>query len=924
MSGRRVRFLVAAGLLALPSSIFAQTTGSIRGDVASVTGTPVPGASAVLTGEPIRGAERKAVTGPNGEFFFTGLPTGLYSVRAEAGGFSPREVTELRVRINTTTSVSIVLAPMEQITEELTVTSESPLINLTGSDVGNNYSADFLEDLPTRRNMWDIISVSPGMSQSDEGNDRQVAFGSSVQSNSWHVDGLDTSAPETGSAWWYVNPDVIAEIQVLGIGAPAEFGNLLGAAFNVVTKSGTNDFKGTLNAFYQSGSLTDENVGLADTDHPHFTRTEYHDLSLVVGGPLKHDRAWFFAAAQTVRDAIAQPGVDPNFAPVNAAERYDLKFDVRINDANQLSFKGHSEDFSIPEAGSAFVAPSASGFESGTNPAWGLGFSSVLNAKNLFEFHYAGWKSDDHWKSQTGSTEPPFVDYSPPGGGPPVYSGGVLFPFDYNTDLDQADVKLSHFADDFIKGSHDFRFGVQYSNGSAATDIFAGAGGSYYYRYEYYPGYPYYYKYTFTPFRYGAKQDSAAAFADDSWKVSDRLTLNLGVRYDHSNGWIPSYPRLDDQGHETAVKLPGINDVIDWNTISPRLGFAWVATRDQKTVVRGSAGEYRDGNVSGNWDYPPPGVPPTQIFLQDPETGLYDTLLYEIATDEFNIDPDLQAPRTYQYALGADRQFGDSWSAGAQLVYKDTDNLVGWEILGDGVYEPFLYTDPETGKTFQLANIIEQPTVRKGNRPGPGSLAGAGAKYEQKYRALLLTFQKHFGGGGSLQGSYTYSKSTGLIPRMLSDTQFNPFYGSREGADPNNFINADQYLQGDRKHMFRLEGDYMLPWDLELNGVVNLQSGRAYNRQTRVPLNQGLTRIIVEPASDDMRLPSTTLVDLAIGKRFKLPRGTTLKVDAQVFNVFNEDAPQFWETLALQPGDRFVPSDWVLPRRVMLRLGLEF
>lgn len=916
--------VLAAGLLALPLSLSAQTTGSVRGEVSRAGEGPLAGAAVVLTGEPIRGAERRAETGPSGDFFFNGLPTGAYSVRAELTGFTPQVLNEVRVRINTTTSVTLFLTPLEEITDELTVTSEAPLINLTGSEVGSNYSSDFIEDLPTKRNFWDLVSASPGMSQTTEGSDRQVAFGSNVQSNSWHVDGLDTSAPETGSAWWYINPDTIAEIQVLGIGAPAEFGNMLGAAFNVVTKSGTNDFKGAFNAYFQDDALTGENITLADSEHPHFTRTEFHDLTLTAGGPLRQDRAWFFAGVERLRDAIAQPGVDPAFAPLNRADRYDVKVDVRITDGNQLALKGHYEEWGIPESGSAFIAPSASGFESGTNPAWGLNFTSVLTNKDLFEFHYAGWWGDDLWRSQTGSTEPPFVDFSPPGGGPPVYSGGVPYPFDYVTYINQADVKLSHFADDFIKGSHDFRFGVQYSNGSAETDISAGFGGGYYYRYEYYPGYPYYYKYTFTPFRYGAKQDSIAGFADDSWKVTDRLTLNLGVRYDHQQGRIPSYPRLDEDGRETAEKLPGISGVIDWNTISPRLGFAYVATEDQKTVVRGSAGIYRDGNVSGNWDYPPPALGPAQTFLLDPDTGQYDILLFEVITDEFAIDPDLQAPRTYQYALGVDRQFGDSWAAGAQLVLKKTDNLVGWEILGDGVYEPFLYTDPQTGKVFELANIIESPTVRKGNRPGAGSLAGAGAKYEQDYRALLLTLQKRFRKGGSLMGSYTYSKSTGLIPRMLSSTQFNPFYGSREGTDPNNYINADQNLQGDRKHMFRLQGTFDLPWELELTGVVNLQSGRAYARQARVPLNQGLTTIIVEPASDDRRLPSTALVDLGIGKRFKLGGDVVLKLDAQVFNLLNEDANQFWETLVLGPGDRFQESDWVLPRRVMLRLGVEF
>jgi outer membrane receptor protein involved in Fe transport len=926
MSGRLARCVLAAGLLALPHPLLAQTTGSIRGEVADSANVHLAGAVVTLTGEPIRGAERTAVTGATGTFLFTGLPTGLYTLRAELGGYAPLELKDVRVQINTTTSVPFVLAPMEAIQEVMTVTSEAPLISLTGSQVGNNYSADFIEDLPTGRNMWDLVSVSPGMSQTTQYGDRQVAFGSNIQSNSWNVDGLDVSAPETGSAWWYINPDTIAEIQVLGIGAPAEFGNMMGAAFNIVTKSGTNDFEGGFNAFYQADSLTDDNVTLGDADHPHFTRTKYHDLTLTAGGPIKQNRAWYFASAETLRDAIAIPGVDPDFAPENRADRFDAKLDLSITPSHQLSAKYHYEDWALPESGSAFVAPSAAGFESGTNPAWGLGLTSVLGSKNLFEFHYAGWWSDDFWRSQTGSTEPPFVDYSPPGGGPPVYSGGVLFPFDYVTYLHQFNAKLSHFADDFIQGDHDFKFGVQYSYGSAETDIFAGLGGSYYYHYVYegyYGSYSNYYKYTFTPFRYGAKQTAASAFVDDSWQINDRLTLNLGVRYDRQNGRIPSYPRLDDDGDETAVALPEIDDVVDWQNVSPRLGFAWVATADQKTVVRGSFGVYVDGNVSGNWNYPPPGIPPTRIFQLDEETGEYDLLVAEIATDEFAIDPDLEAPRTLQYALGVDRQLGASWAVGAQLVYKDTDNLVGWEVLDDGVYEPFEFVDEETGRVFQLVNIVEFPTVRKGNRPGPGSLA-PDEEYHQEYEALLLTAQKRFARGWSLMGSYTYSESTGLIPRMLSDTQFNPFYGSREGADPNNYLNADQLLQGDRKHMFRVQGNFTLPWGLELAGALNVQSGRPYSRQARVPLDQGLTTIIVEPASDDRRLPSTALIDLALGKRITLPHDVVLKLDAQVFNLLNEDSHQFWETLVLAPGDTFVESEWVLPRRVMLRLGVEF
>lgn len=921
MDGRLRVLVLAAGLLALPLSLCAQTTGSVRGEVADPAGAALPGVTVTLTGEPIRGAERTASTGPSGGFLFAGLPTGLYSVRAELDGFTPQTLDEVRVRINTTASVQIVLAPMEAIHEEMTVTSEAPLINLTGSEVGNSYTAEFLEDLPTNRNFWDLVSASPGMSQSTQTSDRQSAFGSNIQSNSWHVDGLDTSAPETGSSWWYINPDTVAEIQVLGIGAPAEFGNMLGAAFNVVTKSGNNDFQGSINAYYQDDSLTDGNV---EVDGVGFTRDRYHDLTVTAGGPLRRDRAWFFAAVETLRDAISLPGTDPAFAPENSADRYDVKLDLRINDSNQLSAKYHYEDWAIPESGSPFIAPEATGFESGTNPAWGLNYSSVVNPKTLFELRYAGWWGDDFWRSITGSTESPFVDFSPPGGGPPVYSRGVPYPFDYETSHDQVDAKLSYFAEQFLGGGHDFRFGIQYSEGTAETDVFAGFDGGYYYRYEYYPGYPYYYRYTFTPFRYGADQESWAAFADDSWRVNDRLTLNLGVRYDRHEGWFPDYPRLDENGDSTGETIPGIDPVIDWDHVSPRIGFAWIATADQRTVVRGSYGVYRDGNVSGNWDYPPPGVPPSQTFILNPETGEYE-LLFEEVTPAFAIDPDLEAPRTLQYALGAERQFGSSWAAGVQLLYKDTDNLVGWEILDDGEYSIFEYEDPETGRVFQLVEYDEDgaPTRRKGNRPGAGSLA-PGAEYEQEYRALMLTVERRLAGGWSLNGSYTLSESEGLIPRMLAQDQFNPFYGSREGSDPNHFINARQLLQADRRHMFRLQGSFTLPWDMELTSVVNLQSGRPYNRQARVPLSQGLTSFIVEPASDDNRLPSATLVDVSLGKRVQLPNDLELKLDAQVFNLFNDDAPQYFETLVLGPGDQFIGTDWVLPRRLMLRVALEF
>ena len=173
---------------------------------------------------------------------------------------------------------------------------------------------------------------------------------------------------------------------------------------------------------------------------------------------------------------------------------------------------------------------------------------------------------------------------------------------------------------------------------------------------------------------------------------------------------------------------------------------------------------------------------------------------------------------------------------------------------------------------------------------------------------------------------------------MLSQVQFNPFYGSGEGHNPNNYINAEQRLQADRPHMFLVAANFALPANFELGTVINMQSGRAFNRQIRVPgslIGQG-TRVIMSPAGESDpgggaagadpggRLPFNTLVDLAIGWRVNLGGSGVLKLDAQIFNLFDDDSHTFYQTLVIQPGDQFSPDSFQTPRRVMLRAGLQF
>jgi hypothetical protein len=123
--------------------------------------------------------------------------------------------------------------------------------------------------------------------------------------------------------------------------------------------------------------------------------------------------------------------------------------------------------------------------------------------------------------------------------------------------------------------------------------------------------------------------------------------------------------------------------------------------------------------------------------------------------------------------------------------------------------------------------------------------------------------------------------------------------------------------------MLRVQANFELPWKLHANTVVNLQSGRPYSRQVLLP-TAGRPPGIMEPASHSRRLPFQSLIDFGFGKRIALPAGGELKLDLQVFNLLNEDAITLWDSLILQEGEQFLPSWWVLPQRVMLRLGLEY
>ncbi len=935
MKKLRVLSVVLAGALLTVSGATAQTTtGRLLGVVRDADGAALPGATVTVSGETLPGGDRFTQTGATGDYRFTALPPGSYSVEAALDGFEAQKIEGVRVSLGASATVDLALRP--EFSEALTVTGEHPLVDLSSAGTSTLYTAEFMEDLPTSRNFYDLMQVAPGVSKGTEDSDRTVAYGSNVQSNSWFIDGIETAAPETGSVWVSVNPDAIEEIQVTGIGASAEYGNMLGAALNVVTKSGGNSFKGGANIYWFDNSLVDSKITRSDTPFPDYNQGEFLDITGTLGGPIKKDRLWFFGSYEHWRDLHTFPGQDPNSSEW-FSDKYDLKLTGQLNPSNMLELKGYRDaGWGFPAALDGFTELSASQGEEGDTTAWGLSYQSILSDSTFLEVRYSGWESTDLNLSQTGSTESAFIDASPPGGGPTLFFGGAYYPWTYDTSTDQASVSVSHFADDFIKGDHDFKFGIQASQGEAATKVLLSATGTYYYHYAYvydYYGtdyvYDYFYKVEGPAYFYGNDQDSLALFVDDSWKISDRLTLSLGVRYDQHEGRIPSFPRLDPQGNPTGETIPGV-DMFKWNYVSPRIGFAYNAGANKDSVIRGSFGVYYDGNVGGNWNYPPVDFPP-QVYSLSTEgfDGPYEFQGLWYDPGDALINPDLEAPRTLQYALGWEKQFGDNYSFGVQGIFKDTTDLIGWEILDDGIHGETQFTDPFTGQTFTIFDYncdgCQFPSIRKGNKPGVTVDPNAD-EYFQEYYAAVVTLNRRFTGRWSMQASYTYSESTGLIPRFHSQYQFNPFYSSRQGSHPNSYLGIGDgiTLTGDRPHMFRVLGNFELPWNLHANASVNLQSGRPFYRQFQLPGGGGSFSARRALLDTGLRHPTQRIVDLGLGRVFSLGDRFELKLDVQVLNLLNDDGTDWFETTVLADGDSFIPIVWVKPRRIQLRAGFAF
>ena len=414
---------------------------------------------------------------------------------------------------------------------------------------------------------------------------------------------------------------------------------------------------------------------------------------------------------------------------------------------------------------------------------------------------------------------------------------------------------------------------------------------------------------------------TAAAFASDAITVGNMLTINAGLRFDHSRAISQDLRALDAEGRETDDIVRGLGTLYTWNVLSPRLGVTAKLSGDGRTILRASYGRFNQGVLTGELSPFHPAATPTTTAAFDPATGDYTRLVSVIdPTRNLQLDPETRSPRTDEYSIGVDREIGRRGAVAFAYVHKDGRNFVGWTDVG-GQYREETRTLSD-GRELPVFVLVNGTAARRFLLTNP-------AGYSLKYHGLVMAAEKRRSHGWQAFGSYTLSRASGLQPSsgaVAAGSQISTISGgtfSTFGQDPNSLTNARGPLPNDRPHMFRVMGSVDVPG----TGFVvaaNLQyfSGKPWAASAQVALPQGDQRILLETRGT-RRLSSQSLLDFRVSRTIAFGGLGRIELLVDVLNTLNDTAEEGLATDNLASQNFGRGTVFMDPRRAMVGVRLN-
>jgi hypothetical protein len=848
------------------------------------------------------GLERSTSTDDTGSATIPALPSGPWLLSATRNGFQPIDGETIVLRVGQT--VRIDLSMQAATTANVVVSGAAPLVDLAKTDISTNILPEQIETLPVPDRKFERLAfLAPGVQPDptqffDRGGSPVLGSAGSAWSNSYIVDGVDATDPSRGSPELRITQDAIQEFRVIAQGFDAEIGQTVGGALSVVTKSGTNDLRGSVFGFYRAealrtqGSLEEENVD--------FSR--YH-AGFTLGGPIVRDRTHFFVAFEHIDDdnvTLVRPGV--NFA--------DLAADVPRPTEQTLALASFDHRFSATSSGFAKLAWDRYGSDNDqvggvADESYGWSFDSegltllvghtlIIDDIRLNEARVQlGYGSGDVPLNSDARTE--------------FFSSGSTLQTGANLNGNfTASQRRFRATDTFHwqpSSSHGLRFGASYYH---YRQSFSGN------RFEH--GMLVYLddRRDF-PLAYFSGDGSGdvtfatdviGVFVQDDWRVTPTLTLGLGLRYD-----------IDFNGNNPDFEHPLVaGRSVDRDNIQPRLGFTWDLSGQGRTVLRGAAGRYTGrfvhfapifelqyNGVTGRVLQTTVSTDFAPIDWRDPDnTG------FTLPPDSTLLGNDLEAPESTQASLGLSHRLGTtglvleadlSWVEGRnELVYFD-ENWSG--------NDPLCVTMPFLCRPNPDFNMIDRYSSRGRSRSRSFTLAVA----------------------GTLRGGHLVNAAVIVADKKSIMDDAGTMYKPSDSAD----LEAEWGRSNiDERFRLVLSGVFLLPWDLTLAPIYEYGSGQPWNVLYGFDANGDGSRFDRPPDSDrnDQDGPRFSQLSLRLTKAVRLARGSRLDLIVEVFNLFNTinyDVNSVDNALFVEGGqnERFGEYTATLPPRE-IQLGLRW
>ena len=934
----RPSLVLAVAVIALAgvAPAWAQTvTGTLFGRVIDGSDLALPGATVTIRSPQLIGGTQTRTTGADGEYRFPALPPGTYNVTFEMQGFGAhaREGVIIAAGASVGVDAKLELATLQ---ETVTVTGESPMVDIKSAQLGETATQSFLENVPTGRTFVDVFNLMPGVVYGNYNvatTGTNSVHGGSVRNNVFSLDGVNVNDPLVAYPGTDVNIETIEEVQITTAGMSAEFGSASGAVFNVITKSGGNELSGQANAYYRNENLQANNVTdelRAQGVGAGTKLTSASDWGGSVGGPIVRDRLWYFVNYQRIDESRTVINFPPDvladqdgyfvkgttqLTPRNRIDgfyqyrlRYDFPFIPSVNEQDSRVWRQHRQNNHTVNLKWTNTLSDTTFIEAR---------GSIANQRRFTSFPNAGENDYGYQDTSTGR----------------IFGGWyreLARPGHRNSRQFKGDV--THFANRGL-GSHEVKAGVSYDllMNDELREWLAGAR-----RHILFDGRPDRIQLSNAPVDQKGRVNQLAAYVQDQWSATNRLTLNVGVRIEGVEGW---YPEGANGGvNFPKVEYPEQRDVINFTNIAPRLGVTLDLFGNRRTVLKATYGHYYNQVYTSEFDAAVPFAFGSRVYQwadrngdliwQQGEEG---TLISDSTVPALGrIDDDIKQSYVQSGTIGVEHEIAPDLSVGVNFLMKRENDLaetISAELPFDDAYAPVTLTNRVTGQPITVYPLRVAyrglPTVRLYTNPGAADCSFC-PDLERKYRAVELTVRRRMKDKWQLFGSYVYGRSEGNKGTGHTESQGNVF------ASPNSLVNAFGRLTLDRPHQIKLQGTYELPYAIMLSGTYSGMSGTPWARQIRfvradTPLMVVESQIVVlaEPIGAQ-RLDFVHDTSLRAEKRFNLGGRRTLGVIVDVFNVLNASTVTSLQQTRVDHVDFAKPGEIVLPRTVRLGVRLGF